>query len=517
MKSSEELLSFLNCENALIVLDSSAILDIYKHDQAYSHNLLKTYQINLEQIWIPEQVNFEVEKNHRSVKASRKTEIKKLPQNINQAIVKLKQSITSTLKNPQKFNYPSVSTISDELEAKIAELENIVSNYHKQVCQIQEENQPDVIIDFLEQLKELNQVGKGYDIFDKISLYNEGKIRYKLNIPPGFMDAKSKDKKDETGIQKYGDLLIWKEILDKINLAKRPLLFITSDVKRDWWELDNESKIIEKHPLLSEEFVKCTGLDTRQFEMLFTGTFFNLMLGTNDFINQSYDKTIELIVTDYSLNIMNRISSFKTLSDIEDELNEKLELDFEFSNGEFTMYLEETFVSLEVIEITNTQIIEADVSNEEGYLIMRIDLSSICDVNTECAVYGDHKVYYGYDVDISYTMNILIPLKEKELICSENSYPIFNEKNILELDKVEIEYEYNGINQVINTSSPYDIDEEYGELCIECQVEEGKHRTYNYEMICSNCSQKMDACPGCGLFFQKGSIGAFCQTCESKI
>lgn len=72
LKNSEELINFLNREEIIIVLDSSAILDIYKHDRAYSHNLSKAYQINLDKVLIPNQVSIEVERNQHRVEASRK-------------------------------------------------------------------------------------------------------------------------------------------------------------------------------------------------------------------------------------------------------------------------------------------------------------------------------------------------------------------------------------------------------------------------------------------------------------
>lgn len=516
LKNSEELINFLNQEEVLIVLDSSAILDIYKHDQAYSHNLLKSYQINLDKVWVPNHVSVEVERNQHSVEASRKKEIDRLPKNINESVGKLKKNISSLLKNPRKFKYPSIPTLNSQLESKIEELEQIVTDYENEVCSIVEDRQSGIVSEFLEELKSSGKIGNGYDIFDKLAIYTEGNIRYGLEIPPGFMDAKTKDKKDQTGTQKFGDLIIWKEILEKINSDKRPLLFITSDVKCDWWELDDNKKIIGKHARLNEEFEKVTGLSKANFEMLFTGTFFNLMLGTEDFINQSYDETIELIVTDYSLNALEKVEQFVTVSDIGDDLNEKLSLDFEFSNGDFTNYVEEAFTELEVNEVTDTDIIEVNVSNEEDCLKMSIELSSICDVNTECVIYGDNKVDYGYDVYINHIVYISIPINEKEDIDTDtdgSTYPVFNEENMLDLDNVEIDYEYGEIYQVITTSSPFDADDEYDELCVKCKIRQGEYRTFDYEPLCSHCSDKMTPCPDCGLFFPSGSIGAFCDDC----
>ena len=510
LENSDELVEFLNQEEVLLVLDSSSILDIYKHDSTYSHNLLKAYQINIDKIWLPNQVNYEVRENHHTVKASRKTGIKKLPKNISQAILKLKQSIITNLKNPKKFNYPEISNLNKELDFKITELEDIVINYKNQNHQDKEDSQSDVVINFLDELTSLNRVGVGYDSFDKLSIYIEGNMRYGLEIPPGFMDAK--DKNDD-GTKKYGDLIIWKEVLDKISLEKCPLLFITSDVKCDWWQLDDGKKIVGKHQSLIDEFEKFTGLDRSQFEMLFTGTFFSFILETDEFISESYDEAVEQIVTDYSLNAENIMSSFKTLDDIEDEISEKLELEYEFSNGDFSIYVEESFIELEIIEILNTDVFDINVSIEEEYLEMDIDLESICDVITECEVYDDNKIRYGYDIAISYKMKISIPLIDKELIDLNNSNRVFNEENILDLENVEIEYEFGGINEVTNTSSPFD---EYSDLCVKCEIRKGDYQTYKHEPLCSKCSEQMCACPDCGLFFPSGTIGAFCDVCENE-
>lgn len=519
LKNSEELIQFLKQERVLIILDSSAILDIFKHDNAYSHNLLKSYQIHYDKLWVPNHVSVEVERNYRHVAKLRKKEIDSLPKKINESVETLKQNISSLIKNPQKFNYPFIPNLISELKSKIDELEQIVAGYKSQVSSIVEESQSEIFSDFLNELQDSEKIGMGYDDFDKLAIYVEGNIRYGLKIPPGFMDETPKDKKDATGTQKFGDLIIWKEILEKVKSDKQPLLFITSDMKCDWWTLDHDKKIKDKHTKLNEEFEKVTGLSKDKFEMLFTGTFFNLMLGTEDFIHQSYDKTIELIVTDYSLNALNRMEELITISNVEDELNEKLNLDIEFSNGDFTNYIEESFTELVVNELSDTDIVEVNVSNEEDFIKMSIELSSICDVQTEFTVYGDNKINYGYDVYINYMIYISIPINEKDDISQDgNPYPVFNQENMLDLDDIEVEYEYGGIYEVHITSAPFDVEDTYDELelCVKCKIRQGAYRTYDYEPLCLSCSDKMDGCPDCGLFFSSESIGAFCDTCDSN-
>lgn len=77
----------------------------------------------------------------------------------------------------------------------------------------------------------------------------EGERRYKTDpqTPPGFKDAKNKD-----GVRKYSDLIMWKEILRYAREKSVNVIFVTDDVKSDWWIDDNGQR--EFHPYLCQEF-----------------------------------------------------------------------------------------------------------------------------------------------------------------------------------------------------------------------------------------------------------------------
>ena len=75
-----------------------------------------------------------------------------------------------------------------------------------------------------------DKVGSPYASDRLANIYNDGEKRYQANIPPGFMDAKGK--KDNS---KYGDLVLWFQIMDKAKEKKSPVVFICDDAKEDWW------------------------------------------------------------------------------------------------------------------------------------------------------------------------------------------------------------------------------------------------------------------------------------------
>ena len=65
---------------------------------------------------------------------------------------------------------------------------------------------------FIDTIKEHGNVGSPFNISTLLKLYTEGEQRYKYKIPPGYEDLQ-KDQKDETKRQKFGDLILWKQIL----------------------------------------------------------------------------------------------------------------------------------------------------------------------------------------------------------------------------------------------------------------------------------------------------------------
>src|SRR5690606_8660652 len=67
-----------------------------------------------------------------------------------------------------------------------------------------------------------NKITNPYDANKLNDIYKEGEERYKHKIPPGFEDEKNKD-----GSRKYGDLILWKQVIDIAKEQKRPVIFIT--------------------------------------------------------------------------------------------------------------------------------------------------------------------------------------------------------------------------------------------------------------------------------------------------
>jgi len=95
-----------------------------------------------------------------------------------------------------------------------------------------------------------DRIGEDFSQSQLEEIYKEGEKRYKLKIPPGYSDAKK-----EVENKKYGDLIIWKQILEKAKRVDSAILFITGDKKEDWF-LERLGKTIGPRPELVAEIKK---------------------------------------------------------------------------------------------------------------------------------------------------------------------------------------------------------------------------------------------------------------------
>jgi hypothetical protein len=73
-----------------------------------------------------------------------------------------------------------------------------------------------------------NRTGEPYSAERLQQIEKDGDTRNNGGIPPGHCD-KGKD------LNKFGDLIIWMQMLDKAKADKRGIIFVTNDEKKDWW------------------------------------------------------------------------------------------------------------------------------------------------------------------------------------------------------------------------------------------------------------------------------------------
>lgn len=92
---------------------------------------------------------------------------------------------------------------------------------------------------FIQTLIKDGKVGHPFPTTEKLSIYIEGQQRYQLPDSTWLYGYNLRSKRS-TKTQKFGDLIIWKELLKKASEEDRPFIFITDNEKEDWWEISED-------------------------------------------------------------------------------------------------------------------------------------------------------------------------------------------------------------------------------------------------------------------------------------
>ncbi len=237
---------------AIFVFDTNVLLNLYRYRENARKEWLNMLVNLSERVWIPYQVALEFQRNRLSVIAEQNQSFVSVPNTIEKA----KSALFSEI---NKLNLAKRHAVIDP-EPLISDLDRLINEFIGRLSPLEEQQQKLTEADPLQaQIEELfdNRVGKPPRDQKTIdALYREAEERFKLGIPPGFEDAKKDGAYNHDGItykQKYGDYLVWQQLLDyaKEN-NKECIIFITDDGKVDWWQRIN-GKTIGPRPELTNE------------------------------------------------------------------------------------------------------------------------------------------------------------------------------------------------------------------------------------------------------------------------
>lgn len=243
--------------NSIFVFDSSSLLYMYEYSDKTKTEIIENLSEKLSgRLWIPNHVAYEYLKNRERViksplhdnnkyKGLKNDHISKIDRELKSITSKIEEVYKKTIKqdmhpflksnvvptfkettNEYKDSFVEFTrNIDNEIKARSEEIENLLNH--------------DVVLEFIEQYFE---VGEEYKIQRIFEIIEESNFRFPNKIAPGWEDEENK-----TGIQRVGDLIVWKQILDYSKEKNTPIILVTNDVKKDWChikERSNEKRIV---------------------------------------------------------------------------------------------------------------------------------------------------------------------------------------------------------------------------------------------------------------------------------
>jgi hypothetical protein len=307
-------------KEGLFIFDSNVLLDLYRLPESAKNDLLGVFRNENfnNRIWIGFQVMMEFLNNRLTVIGDQKnmfskikiltekliTEIDDLSTTYKTEIEKLKLTQRHSLINPDEYiNTDNLKKTTDVYITFLKHLEDLESKQND--------------VNDTDEIKELiinifnNKIGESFDKDNLDLIYKDGTKRYESKIPPGFMDIKKEGSyffEDKEYVRKFGDLILWKEIIKLSNDKKlKYVVLVTGDVKEDWWEEKRGKKIGARKELLNEIYTQCPELDV--FHLYNTSTFLK-------FAKEEIDKTIKDSSIIEALELIN--NNNKIIGSIED-------------------------------------------------------------------------------------------------------------------------------------------------------------------------------------------------------
>lgn len=228
-------------KHGTFAFDANVLLGIYRLSEATVGQLLGILERLRDRIWLPYQAAAEYHANLSEVIAAQQRPYANAIESL--------QSLHRMFDNPREHPFIPADLLKQWGDLR-SQLELALQNGQNNVLDLLTENP------HKEALAGLfaGRVGPDYTAEQRLALFEEGARRYAERVPPGYKDV------DKPEPSRYGDLLIWKQLLDFAAGTDRPVIFVTGDVKEDWF-LRAAGRTISPRPELIAEFRSVSQVD----------------------------------------------------------------------------------------------------------------------------------------------------------------------------------------------------------------------------------------------------------------
>lgn len=500
---SEKFEEFIN-NDAIVIFDTNVYLNLYEYSPEVADKFIEAIYFIEQHIYIPNTVRREFFRNHYKCSGRQKKKFKNVPVELKKLTNDLKVQLNKQLNILEKFKFPKIDELKKDSLGKVLEVEKSFDKYLEEndVYEVINNNflEQDKVCELVNRVISADRLLEEPTLDDIYAICSEGKNRYYKKMPPGFEDGKNKD-----GIDKYNDLIIWKEVLKYCKDNSKNLIFVTDDVKKDWWKTEGDNKIF--HPDLIKEFkdetkMNILPLNSQQlFEIL--GELYHI----------SIPDTIQAVL---QYNVKKYVSDLMEYSDLVCDIQSIV-----VDSGE-------TYVNTESLSSYDGSYFEmndefntaelADYSLEEYK-----DGIAIYNISLDISIDARSKIYWGRDDET------------KEIILSDN-YNIHELKGqaVLELTReVDEEYTIENIDDLMNELNYLELkildlqleEVDYidsSELCVQCHSRIGTVAFGSEgEVVCDECAVQDEygfICPECGrkLPDSESAGNGFCIECTNE-
>lgn len=223
-------------KSGLIVLDTNVLLGLYRMPLENRKDIQKLLYGLKDRLWVPYHVMVEYHANRLDVLKGEYDAASKMERDIQTAFEGFKSKVT-TEGNKRRQCWEKISTQLNEIGPMIAVL---LETARAERAHYIAPSETDTVREFLEDLL-VGRVGPKPENQAAVKAAEIAAAeRFGLGIGPGYKDeSKAGQLRVMDGLvydRQFGDFMIWSQLLHHCKVKKiESVLFVTSDVKEDWW------------------------------------------------------------------------------------------------------------------------------------------------------------------------------------------------------------------------------------------------------------------------------------------
>lgn len=494
----------LQHKNYVVVLDANILLKIYRSSPDYAEFVLECLDSIKDYVCIPFNVYWEYEKHRKEEYSKKQKSIKKSVEACSQLVSIIENKIKSQCHELSRNGYPDIDGLVYNLIDKVGELQDEFDSYFEEHQNLDFLNNwdEDKVLNLMNSFRKMPEPSASF-IY---KLCKEGEYRYKSQTPPGYKDAK------KDGVSKYGDLIVWAETYEYAVLNNKNIIFVTDDVKEDWWEKLDDGRILFRKELV-KEFLRKTKIRKD------TGKNLKLIPLVGYDLYQAIAREFMIEAPDAISLILNATDEF-FVDEVQRQVFESVWSEIAYSGT--------SFIDENNSHIGSEGVDEWELDDVEFDDFERIDVDSgtaTYIISYFIRISGVSYEYWGRDDD---TKEIITSLGRRhecsgkvEVLVTRALDTVINWNENFEYQDAEIE------TASITEESYEDGDSDFDIYCAECGKKigyewESFYRDYKGDPICDDCMTTNEngfVCPGCGEKCpeeMRGGSGTYCIKCEEK-
>jgi hypothetical protein len=221
----------------MVVFDTNVLLNLYRYNAETRASIVDVMNALDDRFWVPHQVLEEFWRNRERALVDPLGQIQQTADELE----RLRAAAVEQLRmwvNRAAVNKADEEQVETELNAAFENATGLLDGLIDEAAvQRARSTQNDPVLSLLEPVLD-GKVGPPMSQDAYAAAVKEGGRRAEAGEPPGFADA---GKSARGGEGAAGDYLVWEQTLIEASARGLPVLFVTGDVKRDWWRFESSN------------------------------------------------------------------------------------------------------------------------------------------------------------------------------------------------------------------------------------------------------------------------------------